>query len=147
MADHGAHGRLIKVRQATVGERGESAGVKLRDVAATAGDGDQGALGQAVAEGGRGGRVGVSRARHAGAGGDGVVDHGEGAGDVEQPVRLGAADAELRGAVRLPAAVPEGQPDAGGVRVPDPGGEHRDGAPNVGHRLAQRAVRLVDLIA
>ncbi|MFE9700536.1 hypothetical protein [Streptomyces sp. NPDC006270] len=65
-----------------------------------------------------------------GAGGDGVVDRGQGAGDVEEPVRLGAADAELRGAVRLPAAVPEGRPDAGGA-----GGA--GGAPDVVHRLVQ----------
>ncbi|MFJ6668964.1 hypothetical protein [Streptomyces sp. NPDC091383] len=65
------------------------------------------------------------------------VDRGEGTGDVQEPVHLGAADAELRVAVRLPAAVPEGEPDAGGVRVADPGGEHRHGAPDVVHRLPQ----------
>ncbi|MFG2569154.1 hypothetical protein ACGFR6_27475 [Streptomyces sp. NPDC048567] len=32
---------------------------------------------------------------------------------------------------------PRGQPDAGGVRVADPGGEDCRGAPDVVHRLAQ----------
>ncbi|MEU6927348.1 hypothetical protein [Streptomyces sp. NPDC046631] len=57
------------------------------------------------------------------------MDRGQGAGDVQEPVRLRAADAELRVAVRLPTAVPEREPDAGGVRIADPGGEHRHGAP------------------
>lgn len=56
---------------------------------------------------------------------------------VQEPVRLRAADAELRLAVRLPARVPERNPDAGGVRVTDLGGEHRHGAPDVVHRLPQ----------
>ncbi|MFD9670825.1 hypothetical protein ACFWAO_02770, partial [Streptomyces sp. NPDC059981] len=103
----------------------------------TGGDGDQGALGEAVVEHGGGGRAGVSRARRLGAGGDRVVDRGQGAGDVEEAVRLRAADAELRVAVRLPARMPERYPDAGGVRVSDPGGEHRHGPPDVVHRLAQ----------
>nr|BFD88570.1 hypothetical protein StreXyl84_79710 [Streptomyces sp. Xyl84] len=72
----------------------------------------------------------MSRVGQAGAGGDGTVDRGERAGDIEEPVRLGAADAELRGAVRLPAAVPQRQPDAGGVRAADLGGEDRHGAPD-----------------
>ncbi|MDX2557652.1 hypothetical protein [Streptomyces stelliscabiei] len=137
LADHRAHRRLIEGLEAAVGERGESPGDQLCDVLRAAGDGDQGALGQAVVERGRGGRVGVSRARRLGAGGDGTEDRGEGAGDVQEPVRLRAGDAELRVAVRLPARVGEGCPDAGGVRVPDPGGEHRHGAPDVVHRLAQ----------
>lgn len=120
-----------------MGERGEAPGDQLRDDVRAAGDGDQGALRQAVVERGRSGRVGVSRARRLGAGGDGAVDRGQGAGDVQEPVRLGAADAELRVAVRLPVAVSERHPDAGGVRVADPGGEHRRGAPEVVHRLAQ----------
>ncbi|WP_260474167.1 hypothetical protein [Streptomyces sp. WAC 04229] len=74
-------------------ERAESADDQLRDVTATAGDGDQGALGQAVVERGRAVWGAVSRARRLGAGGDRAVDGGEGAGDVEQPVRLRAADA------------------------------------------------------
>lgn len=111
--------------------------IRLRDVAAVAGDVDQGPLGEAVVERGRGGRVGVSRARQAGAGGDGVVDRGERAGDIEEPVRLGAANAELCPAVRLPGAVPERDPDAGGMRVADPGGQDRHGAPDVVHRRAQ----------
>ncbi|MER8084784.1 hypothetical protein ABTZ57_06400 [Streptomyces sp. NPDC094048] len=61
-----------------------------------AGDGEQGALGKAVVERGRGGRAGVSRARHLGAGGDSGLDGVQGASDVGQPVRLGVADAELR---------------------------------------------------
>jgi len=59
---------------------------QLRDDVRTAGGGDQGTLGQAVVERGRG-RVGVSRARRLGAGGDGAVDRGQGAGDVQEPVR------------------------------------------------------------
>ncbi|MFE7951466.1 hypothetical protein [Streptomyces sp. NPDC057426] len=137
LVDHGAHRGDVEGLEAAVGGRGKSAGDQLRDDVRTAGDGDQGALGQAVVERGRGGRVAVSRARRIGAGGDGAVDRGEGAGDVEEPVRLRAADAELRVAVRLPAAVAERHPDAGGVRFADPGGEHRHGAPDVVHRLAQ----------
>lgn len=50
-------------------------------------------LGQVVVERVGGGGVGVSRARRFGAGGDGGLDGARGAGDIEQPVRLGAADA------------------------------------------------------
>ncbi|MFI1769136.1 DUF4158 domain-containing protein [Streptomyces sp. NPDC020800] len=107
LADHCPHRGLIESLEAAVGKRGESVGdIKLRDVAAAAGDGDQGALGQAVVERGRGGRVAVSRARCLGAGGDGAVDRGQGAGDVEESVRLRAAVAELRLAVRLPRGFP-----------------------------------------
>ncbi|MFJ2272245.1 hypothetical protein ACIOHO_39310 [Streptomyces sp. NPDC087849] len=129
-----------------MGERGESAGdLRLRDIAGTAGDGDQGPLGQAVVEPGRG-RVGdVSRAGRVGAGGDCAVDRGQGAGDVQEPVRLGAADAELGVAVRRPRAVGERLPDAGGVRVPNPGSEHCDRAPDVVHRLAQPGCHLAGL--
>lgn len=85
-------------------------------------------------------------ARRLGAGGDGVVDGAQGVGDVEQPVCLGAADAELRGSVRLPAAVTEREPHPGGVRVTDPGSEHRHGAPDVVHRLAQPGRHLPGLL-
>lgn len=61
---------FIEGLEAAVGECGEPAGDQLRDVAGTGGDGDQGALGQSVVERGRGGRVGVSRARRSGAGGE-----------------------------------------------------------------------------
>ncbi len=122
-----------------MGERGESAGDDLRDGVRTAGDGDQGPLGQAVVERGRGAWVAVSRARQLGAGGDGTVDRGERAGDIEEPVRLGAADPELRLAVRLPAGVPQRQPDAGAVSVADPG---RRGPPrSAGRRPSPRAAR------
>ncbi|MFD3662783.1 hypothetical protein ACFWVF_19650 [Streptomyces sp. NPDC058659] len=60
LADHGAHGGLIDGLEAAVGERGESVGDQLHDGVRTGGDGDQGALGQAVVERGRGGRAGVS---------------------------------------------------------------------------------------
>ncbi|MEE1809852.1 hypothetical protein [Streptomyces sp. BE133] len=50
----------------------------------------------------------------------------QGAGDVEEPVRLGAADAELLRVVRLPRGVAEREPDAGSARVADSGGEDRD---------------------
>lgn len=50
-------------------------------------------------------------------GGNGAVDGAQGAGDVEQPVRLGAADAEVSGAVSLPRGVAERCPDASVVNV------------------------------
>ncbi|MGW6404813.1 hypothetical protein [Streptomyces sp. NPDC055134] len=62
-----------------MGERGEAAGDQLGDVAAAGADGDQGALGQAEVERGRGGGAGVSRARQIGARRDRVVDRGQGA--------------------------------------------------------------------
>ncbi|MEU5958766.1 hypothetical protein [Streptomyces sp. NPDC047525] len=94
-------------------------------------------MGESVVERSRGGRAGVSHARRPGAGGDGFVDRGQGAGDVQEPVGLGAADAELRCAVRLPGAVAERQPHPGRVCGSDPGGQDGDGAPDVVHRAAQ----------
>ncbi|WP_371096075.1 hypothetical protein [Streptomyces sanglieri] len=68
-------------------ERVETAGDQLGDGIGTAGDDDQGKL------------------RHS------AVGHGRHCwGNVEQPVRPRAAGAELRVAVRLPAAVPEREP-------------------------------------
>ncbi|MFF4466848.1 hypothetical protein ACFY13_46350 [Streptomyces mirabilis] len=104
LADHRAHRGRGESLQAAVGERGEAAGDQLRNVARRAGDGDQGTLGQAEVERGHGGRAGVSRARRVGAGVDGAMDRGEGASDVQASVRLRAGDAELRLAVRRPAA-------------------------------------------
>lgn len=60
-----------------------------------------------------------------------MVDEAQGVGDVEQSIRQGAADVELRGAVRLPRAVSEREPDAGGVRGADLGSEDGYGAPYV----------------
>lgn len=56
---------------------------------------------------------------------------------VQEPVRLRAADAELRTAVRLPRAVAEREPHPSGVSVADPGGQHRRRAPDIVHRLTQ----------
>ncbi|OXY84682.1 hypothetical protein BEH93_23330 [Streptomyces sp. 2R] len=120
LADHGADGGLIEGRQAAVGECGELAGDPHCATTSVRPEMPVRALREVVVESGRGARVGVSRARHTGAGGDGVVDRGQGAGDVEQAVRLG-----------------ERCPDAGGVGCADPGGEQCDGASNVVHRLAQ----------
>ncbi|OIJ90440.1 hypothetical protein BIV24_17995 [Streptomyces colonosanans] len=65
------------------------------------------------------------------------MDGAQGTGDVEQPVRLRTADAELRVAVRLPRAVAEREPHPGAVRVTDPGGENGDHAPDIVHDLPQ----------
>ncbi len=65
-------------------------------------DVDEGALGRAVAERGW---VVSPVPRRLGTGGDGIVDRGQGAGDVEKPVGLCAGGAELHRAVRLPRVV------------------------------------------
>lgn len=72
-------------------------------------------------ERGCGGRVGVARETSRPAA-TATVDRGQGTGYVQEPVRLCAADAELRVAVRLPARLAEGCPDAGGVGIANPGG-------------------------
>lgn len=137
LEDHCPHGGFIKGRRTVVGERGEAAGDQFRNVAAAGGDGEQGPLGQAVVEHGRGLRAGVSHAGLPGAGGNRAVDHGQGAGDVQEPTRLRTGDTELRGAVRRPRGVPERRPDPGGMRVTHPDGEHRHRVPDIVHRLPQ----------
>ncbi|GAA3487596.1 hypothetical protein GCM10018987_16750 [Streptomyces cremeus] len=138
LADYGAHRGFVEELEGAVSERGESAGdqrsvtVSVRSETAIRARWER-----AVVECGRGGRGAVSRTGRIGPGGDGVVDRGQGMGDVEEAVCLGVGDAELRAGVRLSTAVPQGEPCLGDGRGADSGGADRRGTPDVVDRLAQ----------